>query len=152
VSGYLTSNRRGLERIGLLAKLGREELSAAVPDGWTVAATLAHLAHWDGWVAARWDLFRRVGVFESMPDSLMDLTNSAGLPVWLAVDPARAAQLAFAAAEAVVRLIEELREAEVRQALATGREFMLDRTPHWDGHLDAIDTALARNTARRRDS
>jgi len=103
---------------GSLVPRTQHALRRPLADGWPVAAALARLAFWDGWLEARWDRYDRDGATEDLPDGILDLANAAGPPSWLAIAP-RAAALALSAAEVV------------------------DRSLHRGSHLDQIDQALA---------
>ena len=137
-------NTQSRERLGtIIASASDEDLQRSLGDSWTVAAVLAHLAFWDQWVAARWDRYDRDGAIEDVPDGVVDLANAAGLPLWRAYEPRRAAALALTAAEAVDRRIEALPAAAVAHALATGRRTMVDRSLHRSAHLDEIEQRFA---------
>jgi hypothetical protein len=45
---------------------------------------------------------------------------------------------ALEGAEAVTKLIEELPPAALEDAILTGRDRLIDRSPHWNAHLDEI--------------
>ena len=138
---FVERNAASRERLRRLTEAGDEALRGKLADGWTVAATLAHLAFWDRWVLERWDRYARDGAFDDLPAVVTDLTNAAGLPGWLALEPARAAALALEAAEAVDRRIAALPAAAIADAVATGRPVMLDRSLHREAHLDEIERA-----------
>ncbi len=141
---HVARNTASRERLRALAE-GADEpgLHCPLGDDWTVAAALAHLAFWDGWVRARWDQYGRDGTVEELPDCVVDLANAAGLPQWLALAPRRCAELAVDAAEAVDDLIERLPPAVVGYVIATGRAAMIDRSLHRSAHLDDIERAIA---------
>jgi hypothetical protein len=143
VTGYAGRNRACLERLRAVAVRPAYDLQLGLAEGWTIAATLAHIAHWDGWVEARWGLVRRWHRFEDIPDWHLDLANAAGLPIWSAMPAETAGPIAVAAAESVLRVIDGLTPSEVQLALDSGRMAMLDRTIHWRTHLDKIERALA---------
>jgi hypothetical protein len=140
---YLERNAAELAR---LRTLGSRLLSADPPPqltgGWTPSAVFAHLAFWDRLVLARWDLYARDCVIETLPDTHTDLVNAAGLPLWLAVPREAAVAEAIEAARQVVDRIAALTSAAVEAALTTGRRAMLDRTFHWTSHLDELARVL----------
>ncbi len=141
---YGQRNARDRERLRhLVANITDEGLQQPVGGGWTVAAVLAHLAFWDEWVRARWDQYARDGAIEDLPDGILDLANAAGLPLWRALLPRRAAELALAAAEEVDRRIETLAAEAVAHALSTGRPAMVDRSLHRGAHVDEVERVLA---------
>jgi hypothetical protein len=143
-SSHVERNTASRDRLRALAE-GADEGSLRLPleDGWTVAAALAHLAFWDGFVRARWDRYAEEGVLEDVPDGFVDLTNSAGLPQWLGLEPRTCVELAVSAAEAVDGLIERLPAAAVDHIIELGRPAMIDRSLHRSPHLEEIERALA---------
>ena len=122
---------------------GDDAMQVRTGSGWTVAATLAHLAFYDDWVAARWRRRLAEGRFQDLPDDITDLANSAAERGWHVVPGLLAMQIAREAATAVVGLLEELPRAALEDAVATDRPAMIDRSVHWDPHLEEIQRALA---------
>ncbi len=148
--GYLDRNTTELERLRAVgARVLAGDLSPRLAGGWTASAVFAHLAFWDRFVIARWDRYEREGVIGDLPDEHMDLVNSAGLPLWLALSGGAAVVQAIDAAIHVCERIAALGPAAVEAALGTGRLAMLDRTCHWSPHLDelTLDAALAVDAA-----
>jgi hypothetical protein len=144
VGSHVVRNTASRKRLRALAEGADErDLRCPLGDDWTVAAALAHLAFWDGWVRARWDRYAHDGTFEEIPDGFTDLANAAGLPQWLALDPHRCVELAVDAAKAVDDLIGRLPPAAVEHAIAMGRPAMVDRSLHRSSHLDEIERAIA---------
>ncbi len=134
------ATKRGLRRMEtVVTSLADEALGRALENGWTVAATLAHLAFWDRWVEARWTRFARTGAFDDLPDDVADLVNEAAMAGWHAVPAREAVRLCADAAASVTRTIERLSPRHVDAAVQTGRLFMIDRTRHWCPHLDEIE-------------
>lgn len=125
-----------------VGELDHDALSITMPNGWTVAATLAHVAFYDDWVRERWTRRLRDGAFQDLPDDITDIVNAAGARIWDAVDPVRARTAALAAARAVAGLIETLPAAVVEDAIRTGRPAMVDRARHYDEHVEAIRASL----------
>ena len=139
-----SNTRRALTRLRSVAcALGAEELERSTHSGWTVSATLAHLAFWDDWVTARWQRWLTIGHFQDLPDDITDLINEAALRGWKAIRPELATSVALQAAEALTTLIEQLPSLAVADAVATGRSAMIDRSVHWKPHLDEIEEALS---------
>ncbi|MDI7277496.1 MAG: DinB family protein [Anaerolineae bacterium] len=138
---YLTENQEQRERLrALAAALDDDALRRSVGHGWTVAATLAHLAFWDRQNLATLEEWERSGVKVSPVDP--DPINDAMLPEWLAMPPRQAAAEALAAAEAVDRKVETLAP-ELVEAILARRPRTLTRAIHRREHLDEIDRALA---------
>ena len=131
----------GLSRIETLVRsLGEDSLRRVLDNGWTVAATLAHLAFWDRWVEVRWSHFLRTGAFHDLPDDITDLINDAAKSEWHAVPPAETARLCLAAAASVTRTIQHLSSGHILHAVETGRLALVDRTVHWYPHADEINS------------
>lgn len=136
---HLQATRQGLGRLRtLVTSLSTDSLSQVVGNGWTVAATLAHLAFWDQWVEARWNHFSRMGAFHDLPDDITDLVNEAATAEWHALSPRETVRLCLDAAISVTRRIEHLSPQHVTAAVDTGRLAMVNRTLHWYPHLDEI--------------
>src|SRR5262249_45399358 len=98
---YIAENdRERRRREALVGKLDDAALSRPMPDGWTVASVLAHLAFWDQWIPTFIDLLERG---ERVPDeNLIDVEwiNAAAKPAQLALLPRGAATLAVETARA----------------------------------------------------
>jgi hypothetical protein len=141
--GFEARNRESLARLeALAARLGEAELARPLPNGWTVAATLVHLAFWDRRAAVIMDRLRQGrGGEESPVDD--DVTNDTVAALARAVAPAAAARLAVEAARAADAGIEALPDATVERLAARG-PFSLARHLHRAEHLDEMERALAR--------
>jgi hypothetical protein len=138
-------NLDGVARLRrLVQSLDESDLSREAGHGWTIATELAHLAFWDRLVAERWNHFDRTGRFVDVSDTLLDVINAAGLAQWRQLPARAAAEGAVEAAEACIAQISSLSESAIQKATATGRQFMLDRTLHWNPHLDVIENAVGR--------
>jgi len=141
---YVEANTKGRERLRALAEeLTDEKLALQVGDGWTVAATLAHLAFWDYRVLLLLRHWRDAEVGRSPID--IDGINDSMKPLCLAIPGREAASLAVKAAEAVdaelARLPEDLM-AEIGTLVQHGTLWP-DRSIHRHWHLDQIERALA---------
>ena len=126
-----------------LEVFGDDAMQVRTGSGWTVAATLAHLAFYDDWVAARWRRRLVEGRFQDLPDDITDLANAAGERGWHVVPGPLAMKIALEAATALAGLLEELPLAALEDAVGTDRPAMIDRSVHWDPHLEEIQRALA---------
>jgi hypothetical protein len=141
---FADRNERSQHRLqAIIARLAPEEYAITLAGGWTVGATLAHLAFWDRWAARRWRDWERLSRFQTYPDDVIDMVNDVALPEWLALPPDVAAGLALASAAEIDAAIEALPAEAVAEALATGRAALIDRSLHRAPHLDEIETALA---------
>jgi hypothetical protein len=141
-AAFAESNRVQTERLRkLVARLDADMLAVRLPNGWTVAVALAHVAFWDRqrlclmrrWAAGDWC----DGGYDG------DLFNEALLPLLEAIPPGRAAALALRAAEEVDAFLLAVPDEVVRAALARPDRPNLDRGSHREGHLDQVERALA---------
>lgn len=143
---YAVENARERQRLqALIASLSDEDLKRPLPNGWSVAIALAHLAFWDGQRLAVLKQWERAGVQAAPADA--DTIN-AGVHLLAAdIPPRRAAQLAIEAAEAIDQALEHM-SAELLTAIeAEGQSRILRRSVHRRAHLDQIDAALGRKSA-----
>ena len=137
------------ERTRLRAVVGRlndHELTIKVWGDWTIAATLAHMAFWDQLALVRTRRWKESGVSSSALD--LDLINDALLPLFLAIPPRSAANLAVAAAEAIDRELLQLSPEMVDDFQMSGGRFRLFRSEHRKKHLDQIEAALKSKQSR----
>lgn len=140
---YQEQNRAGLVRIrDLTSRLTAEQLEIELGGQWTVSVVFAHLSFWDAWVCAHWDHYEREGKFERIPPTITEFVNAAATRAWLEVPPQQAIEIAIAAAEQVSQRIESLPDALASRALEAKRIRMLDRSLHWNRHLDDIEAAV----------
>ena len=135
------SNRSQTERLRALARrLTPAALAVRLPNGWTVAGALAHVAFWD---RQRLCLLRRWGAGDWCDGGYDgDLFNEVLLPFLELVPADRAAALAVEAAERVDALLLGAPDELIRAALARPDRPNLDRGSHRAYHLDQIDRAL----------
>ncbi len=127
----------------LVARLSDEELSRAMPAGWTVAAQLAHVGFWDARAIFALDKWARgidppPGDYE--PDDVAWINDSAK-PLCLALPPRTAAQLALRLAEEADSGIAALSDEVVEKIRVVG-PFNVSRAEHRREHLDDIERAL----------
>jgi hypothetical protein len=141
-AAFAESNRLQTERLRkLVARLDADMLAVRLPNGWTVAVALAHVAFWDRqrlclmrrWAAGDWC----DGGYDG------DLFNESLLPFLEAIPPDGTAALALQAAEEVDAFLLVVPDDVVRAALARPDRPNLDRGSHREGHLDQIERALA---------
>ncbi len=139
---FVSENARERMRLRALAgELNDRDLSVRTEAGWTVAATLAHMAFWDQLALVRTRRWKADGVTSS--SSLdMDLVNDALGPIFHAIPPRTAANLAIAAAEAIDRELQDLPPQMVADIKVSGGRFRLFRSEHRGKHLDQIEAAL----------
>jgi hypothetical protein len=141
---HQTQNDRERARLdALVERLSDADLARAMPDGWTVASVLAHLAYWDQRAYILLDRWQRKGVTPPPGDEAdVDWINDAAKPMFLALPPRRAAELAVALAEATDRKVASLSDELVSRNAALGTPVALTRATHRREHLDDIERAL----------
>src|SRR6185503_12906237 len=139
---FAESNRTQTERLRRLVRsLDAEKLAVRLPNNWTVAGALAHVAFWD---RQRLCLMRRWAAGEEATGAYDgDVFNAALQPLLEMIPHERAAAAAVAAAEEVDALLLEVSDAVVEAALSRPDAPNLDRGSHREGHLDRIEQALA---------
>jgi Mycothiol maleylpyruvate isomerase N-terminal domain len=142
--GYVARNNAERDRLkALVARCSDADLARPMPAGWTVSGVLGHLAFWDQRILellARWE---RSGVAPNQQiEADVDWINDAGKPLFLAVPPRKAAELAVAIAEATDRKVETLPEDLVARNAAAGSPLNLSRADHRREHLDDIERTL----------
>jgi hypothetical protein len=138
---FTARNRASTERIrALAARLSDDEMQHPVGEHWTVAITLAHLAFWDRRVMYVLDMTERDGKL-FIPE--IDIfVNDLSLPLWAAIPPRAAAQIAIAEAEALDRRLETFPPALLAEIYAYNPRWVV-RALHRGEHLDEADAALA---------
>jgi hypothetical protein len=142
---YIAQNDSERARLqSLVRRLGDADLGRAMPAGWTIAAVLAHLAFWDQRVLSlleRWE-----GSPEAVPPLIderqVDWINDATKPLFLALDPRRAADVALAIAAAVDRKVAAMSDDLLARNAAAGTPVTPFRATHRREHLDEIEHAL----------
>ena len=136
--------RTRLER--LVESLDDATLRTRLPNGWTVAGALGHLAFWD---RQRFCLLRlwaagdfRSGAYDST------VFNDAVQPLLELVPPREMAQAAVRAAKEIDELLLEVSDELIETALARPDAPHVDRGEHRRHHLDRIEKALGRRGER----
>jgi hypothetical protein len=146
---FAESNRTQRERLrALVRRLDVRSLAVRLPNGWTVAGALAHVALWDRkylLMLRRWaggDM--RVGEppYDPRKYDDGDLFNDAAQPLLELIPPALAAAAAVVAAEEIDKFLLEISDEVVAMALAQPDAPNLDRGSHRKHHLDIIEKAL----------
>ena len=102
---FIERNLASTARIrDLTARLTDEELRQPVGQHWTVAIALAHLVFWDRRAFAVLDATERDGTLTACDIDVV--VNDISLPLWAAIPPRAAAQIALETAEALDRRLE----------------------------------------------
>ena len=139
-SSYVERNRVSQERLrALVQRLGDDELTRELPDGWTVADALGHLAFYDRRAAILLRRFGQEGVLASPYD--YDTLNEVLLHFTRAMPPRAVAAEALAAAEAADEAAAHTPEALVSEIRGMG-QVKLDRAEHRENHLADIEALL----------
>ena len=148
---YVAENEEQLTRLrNLVDTLSDEELAEPMEAGWTVAAVLGHLAFWDYRIVTLVDRWGPDGM-GTPPDApgsydqeAVDWINDSGKPLFLAMPPRVAAQVAVDAAtqadERVAALSDDLLATNAR----TGNYINPLRADHRREHLDDIEQNRSR--------
>ncbi len=144
--GYIEHNDAERARLkAFVAKASDSDLARAMPAHWTVAGVLAHLAFWDQRILTlldQWETQNIIPRIEIAGD--VDWINDAAKPMFLALPPRKAAELAVAIAEAVDARVAKLSDDAITRNVAAGSPLNLDRAVHRGEHLDEIEHALKR--------
>jgi hypothetical protein len=141
---YVTVNNAERARLrAFVKKCSDADLGRPMPAGWTVAGVLAHLAFWDQRALVLLERWEKEGATPPAEnDADVDWINDAAKPLFLALSPRRAAEVALAVAEAVDRKAEMLSDDLVARNAAAATPVNLVRAAHRREHLDEIEHAL----------
>ena len=135
------AERKRLE--GLVARCSDADLERAMPAGWTVAATLAHLAFWDERVRVLFERWEHEGSAPPPEDEAsVDWINDSAKPMFLALPPRRAAELAVKIARETDRVVERLSDDTLARNAAAPQPLNVVRATHRRVHLDEIEAVL----------
>ena len=135
------AERKRLEH--LVARCSDADLERAMPAGWTVAATLAHLAFWDERVRFLFERWERVGSAPPPEDEAsVDWINDSAKPMFLVLPPRRAAELALKIARETDRAVEQLSDDMLTRNAAAPQPLNVVRATHRRQHLDEIEAVL----------
>ena len=130
----------------LVTRLKDADLARPMPAGWTIAAILAHVAFWDQRALLLLEQWEQQSGLAALPHGLNDTDvhwiNDATKPMFLALAPRAAADLAVAIAEAVDGRVAALPDDFVAKNTAAGSPIRLLRAEHRREHLDEIEAAL----------
>ena len=133
-------NQESTNRIrALVDRLSDEELQHPVGEHWTVAITLLHIAFWERRVMDILNKSEREG--EVVIPTIDIVVNDLSLPLWTAVPPRAAAQIAVESVEAVDKRMEDFPSAILEELYALNERFVI-RARHRNEHLDEVESAL----------
>jgi hypothetical protein len=135
-------NRAQTARLrALVSGLDASALAVRLPNGWTVAIALAHLAFWD---RQRLCLMRRWASGTDCHGGYDgELFNEVLLPFLEAIPADRAAAMAVQTAEEIDQFLSAVSDEVVAAALARPDAPNLNRGAHREYHLDQVEQALA---------
>ena len=137
---FVELNRKSTERLrALAARLTDEQLQHPVGEHWTAAIALAHIAFWERRALHALDLTQHDGAV-NWPD-LDIFINDLSLPLWAAVPPRAAANIALDSAAALDARLEAYPLA-LLQALYDISPRLVVRALHRNEHLDEVEEAL----------
>jgi Mycothiol maleylpyruvate isomerase N-terminal domain len=143
---YIARNDAQRRRLrALVDRLTDEDLRRPVAAGWTVAATLAHLAFWDQRTVVLLDAWKGkapTAVPGDFDDAMIDWINDATKPLCLALAPREAARLAVAIADEADRAVAALPDDLVRASTERRTGVYVLRAEHRQEHLDEIERTL----------
>lgn len=143
--GYIAQNDSERARLeALVGRLSDAQLGRPMPAGWTVAAVLAHLAFWDQRVLSlleRWE-GSRSAVPPTIEGGHVDWINDATKPLFLGLDPRRAAELTLSIAAAVDGKVAKMSDELLERNAAAGTPLSPVRATHRREHLDEIEHVL----------
>jgi len=140
---FVFENARERERLTLLvSRLTDAQLILPLNGDWTIAVALAHLAFWDQRSLCLMRKWKSSSVAPCPID--FDLTNDSLLPLWQALAPRAAANLAVSSAEEIDRELEAAPSDLISAIEKLGDWFRLYRSEHRKMHLDEIEAALKR--------
>lgn len=138
MENYIHANDESRGRLEAFARrLNDEQLSRPLQDGWTASAVLVHLAFWDQRALLLLRKWKREGVSQSSMDT--DILNDASLPIWKAVLPRKAVELALDTARLVDAEVAGLPPSLLVEIEAKAAGFRLSRAVHRNVHLDELE-------------
>lgn len=124
----------------LVLSLSDEQLARKLPNGWTVAVTLAHLAFWDERIST---LFRRLFEEGASPVSLdAEAVNGPLAELSEHIPLRETVRMALTAAEKADETVASLPKAVVEQFVMSGKDAYLRRSLHRVFHLTKIERVL----------
>ena len=124
----------------LTAELTEEDLNRPMPNGWSVATKLAHLAFWDLCFLALIEEWERADFDYSR--SKFDAINHAVLALSRLIPPTAVVGLVRDAADAIDRKLETVSPQLVAAIETAGCVHILHRAQHRREHLDQIEKVL----------
>jgi DinB superfamily len=142
--GYIQENDKERARLeAFVARCTDADLERPVPGGWTVAGILAHVAFWDERIRLLFERWQREGVAPADENEAdVDWINDSAKPMFLALAPRRAAELAVSIARAVDQAVARLPEDTLTRNAAARTPLNVVRAMHRNQHLDELERVL----------
>jgi len=133
-------NRASTAHIRALAmRLTDEEMQTKVGEHWTVGIVFAHLAWWDRRIMYVLDMTEKDGKL-FIPE--IDIfVNDLSLPLWAAIPPRAAAQIAIETSETLDQRLEDYSPELLEEIYNYNKRWVI-RALHRGEHLDEADAAL----------
>jgi len=139
---FVAENRVERERLfALTSKLDEASLKHEMPNGWTVAETLTHLAFWDSYCVALVAGWEKSGY--SLTKANVEATNAAAEALAKAIPAMAAVGLVREAAEAADNKVEQITPELAAAIEAGGQANFFSRFRHRQAHLDKIAKELS---------
>lgn len=137
---FVERNRAATNRLrALVDHLSDQALQQPVGEHWTVAIALAHLAFWDRRVLLGLEAIAREGKL-NIP--VIDISvNDLSLPLWAAIPPRAAANIAVESAAALDERLANFPPALLDELYRHNQRWV-ERAIHRDAHLDEVEAAL----------
>ena len=138
---YIGENKAELQRlVNLLSRLNAVQLNRQLPNGWTVAGVLAHLAFWDCYAQATLHEWQRSGF--RVPATQYDAINAAVESMSRVLPAPALLQWVRERAEACDQCVAGVPPNLVEAIEGGGKANFLLRAKHRRHHLDQIDALL----------
>jgi hypothetical protein len=136
-------NRSQTDRLRrIIQRLDATRYALRLPNGWTVAGALGHLAFWD---RQRLCMLQRLAAGHQVSGAYDgEVFNAAVQPLLELIPPERVAAAAVQTAEEIDALLLKLPNELIEAALALPNPPNMDRGSHRGYHLDQIEAALAK--------
>jgi hypothetical protein len=135
-------NRRSLEELrAYLGQLSDDQLQQPLEDGWTVSASICHVAFWDRRAAQFIYRLEQDESFRSSTENV-HVINDALLHQWRRIPAREAVAEVLEAGEEVNSKVAGLEE-ETAQRWLELRIFALDRSEHRLEHLEELKNTFA---------
>lgn len=139
---YRNANAASLARLNLLlSRMGPNGLAHRLPNGWSVADVLVHLAFWDSYSLSLLQAWQNGHAPKKSAN--IDATNAAITALSHAIPPDAILALVLNTAEKVDRAVEAVSPALASTIAASEHSFLLFRCTHRNAHLQTLESELA---------